>query len=439
MMRHFKIVYKNNIIIKMNWNGTEGIDSCFYTFNVNPEYNKICSFDYDDTLAHRASADAIHNVIDKLKDLYNTHHNIVVFSNQNGIDAKKTNHNDVRQIFQNFQSQVDIPISFFYSTSKNNFRKPHIGMYKLFQSLISTNSIQTQNFLYYCGDAAGRPTDFNISDLYFANNIRIPFKLPEEIFDNNTTQNSDIATSTNKKFTNIIYADDNWQDGIITNKRTIVPIALLEEDLIGSSDDDADTLPPPVDDDDEIKEADKESHVPPTPPKENAFNIPSLSILLKYPFNKDEKYLVIMVGPQGSGKSTLSKYFEQLLDYNIINNDIIRSKPKAKSYFDKYYSTPSTKGIVIDNTNPTKSDRDYWINKNVSQWNVVIIYINIEKPVCIHSTHYRAFHNNIVIPTVAIHTWYKRFQEPTTDEGHVITLNGIIHDGKHYNHNLRFS
>ena len=42
------------------------------------------------------------------------------------------------------------------------------------------------------------------------------------------------------------------------------------------------------------------------------------------------------------------------------------------------------------------------------------------------------------IPSVAIHMYYKKLEKPTDDEGKVIRLEGIVHNGCEYNHNLRF-
>ncbi|CAI4048480.1 polynucleotide 3'-phosphatase SKDI_13G2850 [Saccharomyces kudriavzevii IFO 1802] len=38
------------------------------------------------------------------------------------------------------------------------------------------------NWMYYCGDAAGRKNDFSDSDKNFAENLNVEFKYPEEIF-----------------------------------------------------------------------------------------------------------------------------------------------------------------------------------------------------------------------------------------------------------------
>ncbi|XBW35089.1 hypothetical protein QEN19_000651 [Hanseniaspora menglaensis] len=61
------------------------------------------------------------------------------------------------------------------------YRKPRIGMlselYADFESKVSNVNIK-----FYAGDAAGRPKDFSDSDKIFAENGKLLFKTPEEIF-----------------------------------------------------------------------------------------------------------------------------------------------------------------------------------------------------------------------------------------------------------------
>lgn len=64
-------------------------------------------------------------------------------------------------------------------------RKPEIGMYTEFMQDIKQKMnvhIDKKCWQWYCGDAAGRKSDFSDSDKAFAEKIGIPFKLPEDIF-----------------------------------------------------------------------------------------------------------------------------------------------------------------------------------------------------------------------------------------------------------------
>lgn len=53
------------------------------------------------------------------------------------------------------------------------YRKPAIGWMNILKCLPGS---------FYCGDAAGRPQDFSNADIKFAENARLPFYLPEQLF-----------------------------------------------------------------------------------------------------------------------------------------------------------------------------------------------------------------------------------------------------------------
>ncbi|GAV51770.1 hypothetical protein ZYGR_0AF02410 [Zygosaccharomyces rouxii] len=60
-----------------------------------------------------------------------------------------------------------------------HMRKPAVGMMNQFMQDIGSLPIELK---YYCGDAAGRSTDFSDSDVKFAHNLHTTFKLPEDLF-----------------------------------------------------------------------------------------------------------------------------------------------------------------------------------------------------------------------------------------------------------------
>jgi len=68
----------------------------------------------------------------------------------------------------------------------NSMRKPEVGMGEQFiKDLHKRNDTitkQNMNWVYYCGDAAGRSSDFSDADKMFAKNMGIDFKTPEEVF-----------------------------------------------------------------------------------------------------------------------------------------------------------------------------------------------------------------------------------------------------------------
>jgi len=347
-------------------------DTCYY--KLYPQTRSAYLFDFDDTLVKLRTSIPLLNVIPHLIDLYKTH-DLVVFSNQAGIEDGKTTNFEVQALMDSFAKQIPaVTISFFYSTANDFYRKPLIGMFELFKS----NSLYVPEF--YCGDAAGRSADFNISDLYFANNLGIQFKIPEQIF-GSTREFKPVA-----KKIKALYSGDRWEDGVLANPRKI--INLVEDDssfLVESSD--------PV--------------------------------------------LIVMVGPQACGKSSLSAKIASSSGkkFGIINGDQLKTKARMVAEFQKLKA--SGKNIIIDNTNRDLKTRQEWYALASGTYRPIIIFFDLEKEVSFHLINYRMFFGGQKIPTIAVHTYYKNLERPAVSEGTVIKLNGC-YTTHEFNQNLRF-
>ncbi|MDE7253431.1 MAG: ATP-binding protein [Acetatifactor sp.] len=70
-----------------------------------------------------------------------------------------------------------------------------------------------------------------------------------------------------------------------------------------------------------------------------------------------KKTAIIFIGIQASGKSTF--YHEQFEDYVHINLDILHTRNKEKLLLQE--CVESGRSFVVDNTNPTKEDREKYI------------------------------------------------------------------------------
>jgi bifunctional polynucleotide phosphatase/kinase len=122
-----------------------------------------------------------------------------VISNQAGIslkpDTKGPKAHQTR--FASFKAkvsavfnQLDIPISIYAATEKDNFRKPRTGMWnELLEdyNLHLAGDVDLEQSIFV-GDAGGRqasggkPKDFSCSDRNFAHNTGLTFHTPEEFF-----------------------------------------------------------------------------------------------------------------------------------------------------------------------------------------------------------------------------------------------------------------
>ncbi|MBE18137.1 MAG: DNA 3'-phosphatase [Nitrospinae bacterium] len=356
--------------------------TCYYFIDKDTkDTNEFIAFDFDDTLVDLKTKNILDNVLNTLTQLYNTGYRLVIFSNQMGISKKKTTHKEIRDIFMKFRKHINIPIHIFYSIDSDIYRKPNIGMYNLFTELYNNNNIK-----YYCGDAAGRKKDFSASDLYFANNSGLEFKTPEEVFYNKIPKY--LADRDTPKLE--LYKKDIWKDGKLDNPRKLF----------------------------------------------NIYNIEKYKLCPKLDTSK--KILVIIIGPPGVGKSSLSKVLSEKYNLKIINNDSYVNIKQTKIMFDKYKKEEDINGIIIDNCNSKKTTRDFWINRlNDTTWNIFYIYFQIDKSISIHLTKYRTFNGYINIPLIAIHKYYKDLEIPTEENMKIFKMPLTIMDN--YNHNLRFT
>jgi DNA 3'-phosphatase len=366
----------------MDWFSSNS-GTCFYTngiiHNQVSKKRPVVGFDFDDTLVDLKTRAILPNVIEKLKALYETY-DIVIFSNQLGVKRGKVTNEEVQNVFETFINVFEFPINVFYSIDEDIYRKPNTGMVDLYTDL----SNGFVNWFYYCGDAAGRYNDFSTSDLFFANNCSIRFKVPEQIFGQYNGQF--LACKEIKALE--LYKEDDWKDGGLSNHRKIFDILQVKDN--------------------------------------EDFDVE---------FSKD-KMIIVMVGAPGSGKSSLTKHLSDKYLMGIINGDTIGSKSKQVKKFNEYVELVQNEelyGIIIDNTNPSKVDRDFWFDKLDETWDKEVIYIDISKPLSFHLTNYRTNFGHKKIPSVVIHTFYKKLEIPNRCIHYTNPLTNID-----FNHNLRF-
>ena len=76
-----------------------------------------------------------------------------------------------------------------------------------------------------------------------------------------------------------------------------------------------------------------------------------------------EKVLVIMMGIQGSGKST---FYHNFLAKNFVrvNLDTLKTRNQEKLLIEDCIK--QGKSFVVDNTNPTKADREIYIPSSMA-------------------------------------------------------------------------
>lgn len=140
--------------------------------------------------------------------------------------------------------------------------------------------------------------------------------------------------------------------------------------------------------------------------------------------------LIIMIGPQGAGKSTFS---ESLKDrgYVVLNRDTVGSSAKLFATYKQLIA--DGKSVVIDNMNYAQTDRSKYLDILPAQYRKICYYFDIKKVFSVHLCHMRVQLGGPYIPPVARHTYYKRLEPPSKedyDELHV--LHGIVDPPKEY-------
>jgi bifunctional polynucleotide phosphatase/kinase len=151
-------------------------------------------------------------------------------------------------------------------------------------------------------------------------------------------------------------------------------------------------------------------------------------------------YMIMMVGPQGSGKSYTSARIKSAhpeLDLLIINRDTMGSA-KVKSEFSR--AMTAGRSVILDNTNPTAEGRQEFLLGVPGHYRKICYYFDIPKTLSTHLCLMRAELGGPYIPAVARHTYYKRLVPPSIAEGldevHVVTGLDIAIPEYRYHYNL---
>lgn len=317
-----------------------------------PLMRKIAAFDLDGTLINTKSGRTFPinvddwklfncNVIPVLKQLTEKNYSIVIITNQLGVSKNKITVDELQQKIEVISKTVNINLMAILVTNDDKYRKPRIGAWDHIQSLMSSGmTLSSKSF--YCGDAAGRPGDFNDTDYKFALNCNIKFITPDDLFESNQF-----------KFT--FYNN---------------PVTFIN----------------PIDE------------------YSNPIELPEI---------KYDKYMIILVGSPASGKSTIASK----LPGTIINQDTIGTIAKCKKLAKTLLN--DDQNIIIDATNRNEKVRKVWIDlAKEFEYVIVAIDIQIPKELAIHLNTYRMLYGcQKKIPMIAIHSFYKQYVKPSTDEG----------------------
>lgn len=340
---------------------------------------KICGLDFDNTVIttksgniyasdeHDYMAAFPHQTIIRTLSKYRKEgYNLVFFSNQSNISRGLHTRDQVQFRFTNglklFDPEIMSYTQIFIATHKNDYyRKPFSGMWEAYKELngIRESDIDMDNS-FYVGDAAGRVKSKQ-------------YKKDFSSSDRSFAHNCDLNFYIPEHFFKI---RDDTRQWTWTHK---------PQNGTQSFKDIVDRLP--------IKEL----------------------------ANKKNPVMIIMIGYPGSGKSTLSSMLNNAFEQTvIINRDILKTISKCTKQTEEALSQGYN--VIIDNTNPTRKDREKFIEiaKKKKIKHIIAINIDFDRDTALYLCNYR-FHitrgTHTVIPSVAHNVYRSRYEPPLLEEG----------------------
>jgi len=126
--------------------------------------------------------------------------------------------------------------------------------------------------------------------------------------------------------------------------------------------------------------------------------------------------LVILVGPPGSGKSSLFKKYFAPKRYVHVNRDTLQTMDACVARAGE--ALDDGESVVVDNTNPSADARRPFIDAaRMRGVPVACIVMQTDVKICKLNNTFRGKHGGTEVPDVAYAQYNKRFEPPTASEG----------------------
>jgi bifunctional polynucleotide phosphatase/kinase len=325
--------------------------------------------------------------LSRIKTKIDEGYKFVIFTNQGGLlnlttgkmglEGFKTRWYNIYNILQN---EYNINSVYLVASLYDDFnRKPCTGMWEYIEERLNDKIVVKRDSSLYVGDMAGRKGNYSSTDLLFALNLGVPFEVPEVFY-------NDSKLISNR--TTVLIKDIENNDKIFKGKKF-------------------------------IEEFDK------TKIKNNKSILEEVKKLLL-----ECQSLILFVGSPASGKTSYYENNFQNLEKQIyFSTDTFNGTPgKFNKEIEK--TLKSKISVVIDNTNGTSKTREKYIKiaRNITKETgtdikVIIIKFNTKKEITLHLNTLRTKIINTYVlkgskdckhnvPAVAIHSYWKRFEEP---------------------------
>ena len=126
-----------------------------------------------------------------------------------------------------------------------------------------------------------------------------------------------------------------------------------------------------------------------------------------------KRTMILMMGLQGSGKSTFCRKFLGET-YVYVNLDTLKTRHREKLLIQE--CVEQGKSFIVDNTNPTREDRQRYIpDAKAAGYRVIGYFMESKLKACIERNEQRE--GAAKIPSMAIAATSNRLQMPSYDEG----------------------
>ena len=371
----------------MSWESVNNTNGLLYYCEPVNKFNsdKVLALDLDHTVIKPEIGKSFPVSIDdwifafnmnKVREYSKKGYKIVIISNQKGSyqGKGKLTFDDFKERWFTILKGLNVPAYILAAPQDDFYRKPFIGMWKYMKTHLNGDIKIDKSKCLFVGDAAGRRGDHSDVDIKFAINVGIDFKTPEEFFENSQDYSFESLKKNLKGFNPKEYFN-----------------SLTEIHKINH---------------DSWKELDKEI------------------------MNDKMIKMIIMVGSPASGKTTLTHLIQEKakknnLEWGILSLDIEKTKKKMKDKIAKLLND-GIDGVIIDATNSTKENRKEWLDvleKVNPDFKAICVYLNVPKDLVLHLNELRGIKKTIDpsyhsknVPTVAIHTYWKKLEKPDKDE-----------------------
>lgn len=139
-----------------------------------------------------------------------------------------------------------------------------------------------------------------------------------------------------------------------------------------------------------------------------------------------DRTMILFTGIQASGKTTFYKRF-LAQDYEHISLDILNTRNKERIAIEQCIG--QGRGFVVDNTNPTRADREKYINiAKANGYKVIGYYFKSSISECIERNEQRT--GKAKVPRCAIAGTSNKMEIPDLDEGFDVIYYVHIENGE---------